>query len=488
MQEPSTAPTAQTPAKQPKPWKPRVRQADVWNLTPDELALYLRIAFYARQPRYLCIASTETLCDSRLSDKKVRAAKKTLQAKRRIKITHRLHQTDQITIFNPVTDRSDVYVPHDVVIRLLPSELAIYCRIADRDRGAGCKAQNKELATKICSVRQVANILAKLESDGLIRRYFVEGKRFLSSKAYEFKAHAAHLAELEKRASEACNLGGVPMQKQPGTQGNIGVVTPCNFGVGKEVPKNQFPEKETWNGSPLVGDAKTHDLGSNGSGLVPIHVFISRVMQTAGYIWKTPLTLTDSGAPPDYDAEMAIRWEGKQREGYTIADALFFAELVKQGTIKLRAGEDLCRSCLTDGMKLARQFRPIEPTLPQCVALLTKLGQIEKQTAPTKSGLPRALEQKWEEQWRQCLDAGHTLRDLLKVDIANIDAPHVPWLAKHLATAIQHTQGNHQGCSNLRGKGCDSVFHWTRDGRVLVCWRFSGEVPDNWTRDKPDDA
>jgi len=491
MQEPSTAPTAQTPAKQPKPWKPRVRQADVWQLTPDELALYLRIAFYARPPRWRCIAETATLCDSRLSDKKVRAAKKTLQAKQRIKITHRLHQTDQITIVNPVIDRSDVYVPHDVVTGLRPSELAIYCRIADRDRGTGCKAQNKELATKICSVRQVANILAKLESDGLIRRYFVvEGKRFLSSKAYEFKAHAAHLAELEKRASEACNLGGVPMQKQPGTQGNIGGATPCNFGVGKEVPKNQFPEKETWNGSPLVGDAKTHDLGSNGSGLVPIEVFIRRVMERANREWSKPSTLTESGADPDHEAELAAKWERKQAEGYTLADALFCAELIEKKVIKPKMGT--CDYCLGPGMELARQFRPIEPTLAQCVEVLTLLGQIEKQTAPTKSGLPRALERKWEDQWRQCLDAGHTLCDLLKVDIANIDAPHVPWLAKHLATAIQHTQGNHQPCPNLRGKGCDSVFHWTRDGRILYCPRYSGDVAEggirNWTRDKPDDA
>lgn len=466
---------------------PRVRQADVWQLTPDELALYLRIAYYARPPRWQCIAETATLCDSRLSDKKVRAAKKTLQAKRRIKITHRLHQTDQITIFNPVIDRSDVYVPHDVVTGLRPSELAIYCRIADRDRGTGCKAQNKELATKICSVRQVANILAKLESDGLIRRYVVEGKRFLSSIAYEFKAHAAHLAELEKQASEACNLVVVPMQKHPGTKGNIGVVTPCNFGVGKEAPKNQFPEKETWNGSPLVGDAKTHDLGFNGSGLVPIDVFIRRVLKTAGCIWETPSTLTKSGASPAYEAELAAKWERKQAEGYTLADALFCAELVRTERIK-RGNADIFALCLDGGMELARQFRPIEPTLAQCVEVLTLLGKIEKQTAPTASGLPRALEQKWKEQWRQCLDAGHTLRDLLKVDIANIDAPHVPWLAKHLATAIQHTQGNHQRCSNLRGKGCDSVFHWTRDGRVLVCPRFSGEVAECWTRDKPDDA
>jgi len=484
MQEPSTAPTAQTPAKQPKPWKPRVRQADVWNLTPDELALYLRIAYYARQPRYLCIASTETLCDSRLSDKKVRAAKKTLQAKRRIKITHRLHQTDQITIFNPVIDRSDVYVPHDVVTGLRPSELAIYCRIADRDRGTGCKAQNKELATKICSVRQVANILAKLESDGLIRRYIVEGKRFLSSKAYEFKAHAAHLAELEKQASEACNLGVVPMQKQPGTKGNIGGVTPCNFGVGKEVPQNQFPEKEPV-GSPQ-GDAKAHDLGFNGSGLVPIEVFIRRVMERANREWSKPSTLTESGADPDHEAELAAKWERKQAEGYTLADALFCAELIEKKVIKPKMGT--CDYCLGPGMELARQFRPIEPTLAQCVEVLTLLGKIEKQTAPTKSGLPRALEQKWKEQWRQCLDAGHTLCDLRKVKIANINTPHVPWLAKHLVDAIHHTQGNHQRCSNLRGKGCDSVFHWTRDGRVLVCPRLSGEVAECWTRDKPDDA
>jgi len=487
MQEPSTAPTAQTPAKQPKPWKPRVRQADVWNLTPDELALYLRIAYYARPPRWQCIAETATLCDSRLSDKKVRAAKKTLQAKRRIKITHRLHQTDQITIFNPVIDRSDVYVPHDVVTGLRPSELAIYCRIADRDRGTGCKAQNKELATKICSVRQVANILAKLESDGLIRRYVVEGKRFLSSIAYEFKAHAAHLAELEKQASEACNLGVVPMQKQPGTKGNIGGVTPCNLGVGKEVPQNQFPEKETWNGSPLVGDAKTHDLGFNGSGLVPIEVFIRRVMERANKEWSKPSTLTESGADPDHEAELAAKWERKQAEGYTLADALFYAELVRQKQITL-GNRHFLEYCLAGGMELARQLRPIAPTLAQCVEVLTKRGQIDKQTAPTASGLPRALEQKWEEQWRQCLDAGHTLRDLLLVDIDTINTPHVPWLAKHLVTAIQHTQGNHQPCPNLRGKGCDSVFHWTRDGRVLVCPRFSGEVAECWTRDKPDDA
>lgn len=489
MQEPSTAPTAQTPAKQPKPWKPRVRQADVWQLTPDELALYLRIAFYARQPRYLCIASTETLCDSRLSDKKVRAAKKTLQAKRRIKITRRLHQTDQITIVNPVLDRSDVCVPLDVVRRLRPSELAIYCRIADRDRGTGCKAQNKELATKICSVRQVANILAKLESDGLIRRYVVEGKRFLSSIAYEFKAHAAHLAELEKQASEACNLGVVPMQKQPGTKGNIGGVTPCNFGVGKEVPQNQFPEKEP-TGSPQ-GDAKAHDLGFNGSGLVPIDVFIRRVMQTAGYDWNTPSTLTKSGASPAYEAELAAKWERKQAEGYTLADALFCAELIEKDVLKPK-NKSTCDYCLDGGMELARQYQPIAPTLAQCVEVLTKLGQIEKQTAPTKSGLPRALEPKWKEQWQQCLRDGHKLRDLLKLNLGTIKLPHDVYLGKYLSRDLPFMSGNHQECDNLRGKGCDSVFHWTRDGRILICPRFSGDDAewgiDHWTRDKPDDA
>ena len=472
---------------------PRVRQADVWQLTPDELALYLRIAFYARQPRWLCIARTKLLCDSCLSDTKVRAAKKTLQAKLRIKITHRLNQTDQITIVNPVIDHRDVYVPLDVVRRLLPSELAIYCRIADGDRGTGSKAQNKELATKVCTVRQVANILAKLESDDLIRRYMVDGKRFLSSSAYGFKAHATHLAELEKQAAEACNLGVVPRKNQQVTKGNIGGVTPCNLGVGKEVPQNQFPEKKppATTGREAIPVVNTH-LGCNGSELVPIDVFISRVLKTAGYRWKTPSTLTKSGASPDYEAEMAMRWEGKQREGYTLADALFYAELVKQGTIKLTKIEDLCRSCLTDGMKLARQFRPIEPELAQCVEVLTKLGQIEQQTAPTASGLPRALERKWEDQWRQCLDAGHTLRDLLLVDIDTINTPHAAYLGKYLAWAIQHTQGDYQPCLNLRGKGCDSVFHWTRDGRILICPRFSGDAAkcgiDHWTRDKPDDA
>ena len=197
MQEPSTEPPK-------REWTPRVRQADVWQLTPDELALYLRIAYHARPPWWLCVAGTEALCDSCLSDKKVRAAKKTLQATKRIKITRRLNQTDQITIVNRVLDHRDVYVPREVVLALRPPELAVYCRIADRDRGTGCKAQNKELATKICSVRQVANILAKLESDGLIRRYEVDGKRFISSSAYGFKAHAAHLAELEKQAAAAC--------------------------------------------------------------------------------------------------------------------------------------------------------------------------------------------------------------------------------------------------------------------------------------------
>ena len=237
---------------------PRVRQTDVWQLTPDELALYLRIAYHARPPRWLCVASTKTLCDSGLSDTKVRAAKKTLQAKKRIKITRRLNQTDQITIVNPVLDRSDVSVPLDVVRRLRPSELAIYCRIANRDRGTGCKAQNKELAIKVCTVRQVANILAKLESDGLIRRYEVDGKRYISSIAYGFKAHAAHLAELEKQAVAACNLVGVPRKNQQVTKGNIGGVTPCNFGGDKEVPKNQFPEKEQ-HGEPYSGESKTNE-------------------------------------------------------------------------------------------------------------------------------------------------------------------------------------------------------------------------------------
>lgn len=489
MHEPSTAPTAQTaqtPAKPPRQWEPRVRQADVWQLTPDELALYLRIAYHARPPRYLCVTKTATLCDSRLSDRKVRAAKKTLQAKRRIKITHRLHQTDQITIFNPVLDRSDVSVSREVLLSLRPSELAIYCRIADRDRGTGCKAQNKELATKVCTVRQVANILAKLESDGLIRRYEVDGKRFISSSAYGFKAHAAHLAELEKRAAEACNLGGVPRKNQQGTKGNIGGVTPCNFGGDKEVPKNQIPGKEH-HGSPLVGDAKTDNSASNGTGMVPIDVFIRRVMETSGYRWETPSTLTKSGAPPDYEVEMAMRWEGKQREGYTLADALFYAELVKQGTIKLTKTEDLCRRCLTDGMKLARQYRPIEPTLAQCVEVLTKIGQIEKQTAPTASGLPGGLALEWEDQWRQCLDAGHTLRDLLHFDLDTIRIPHHVYLGKHLSRDIDFTHGKHQACANLPGKGCDSVFHWTRDGRVLICPRFTGDVEEwginHWKRD-----
>ena len=488
MQEPSTAPTAQTPAKQPRAWVPRVRQADVLQLTPDELALYLRIAYHARPLWWLCVASTKTLCDSFLSDTKVRAAKKTLQAKQRIKITHRLNQTDQITIVNPVLDRSDVSVPLDVVRRLLPSELAIYCRIADRDRGTGCKAQNKELAIKVCTVRQVANILAKLESDGLIRRYEADGKRYISSSAYGFKAHDAHLAELEKRASEACNLRVVPMQKQPGTKGNIGGVTPCNFGVGKEVPQNQFPEKEQY-GSPQ-GDAKTHDLGSNGSELVPIEVFIRRVLAAARFGWTNPDPLTKSGASPAYEAELAAKWERKQAEGYTLADALFYAELVQQKRITLGARHVL-EYCLDGGMELARQFRPIEPKLAQCVEVLMKLGQIEQQTAPTDSGLPRALERKWEDQWRQCLDAGHTLRDLLLVDIDTINTPHAAYLGKYLATAIQHTQGNHQPCPNLRGKGCDSVFHWTQN-TILICPRFSGDAAkcgiDHWTRDKPDDA
>ena len=492
MQEPSTAPTAQTPAKQPRAWVPRVRQADVLQLTPDELALYLRIAYHARPPRWLCVASTKTLCDSGLSDTKVRAAKKTLQAKKRIKITRRLNQTDQITIVNPVLDRSDVSVPLDVVRRLLPSELAIYCRIADRDRGTGCKAQNKELAIKVCTVRQVANILAKLESDGLIRRYEVDGKRYISSCAYGFKAHAAHLAELEKQASEACNLGVVPRKNQQVTKGNIGGVTTCNLGVGKEVPQNQFPEKKHLKtGREAMPVLDTH-LGCNGSELEPIDVFISLVLKTAGYSWRTPSTLTKSGAQPSHEAELAAKWERKQAEGYTLADALFYAELVQQKKITLGERQSVLEYCLDGGMELARQFRPIEPELAQCVEVLTKLGQIEKQTAPTKSGLPRALERKWEDQWRQCLDAGHTLRDLLLVDIDTINTPHAAYLGKYLAWAIQHTQGDYQPCLNLRGKGCDSVFHWTRDGRILICPRFSGDAAkcgiDHWTRDKPDDA
>ena len=486
MQEPSTAPTAQTPAKPPRQWEPRVRQADVWQLTPDELALYLRIAYHARPPRYLCVTTTATLCDSCLSDKKVRAAKKTLEKKKRIEIKHRFNQTDQIKLVNRVLDRSDVYVPQDVVLALRPPELAVYCRIADRDRGTGCKATNKELATKICSVRQVANILAALESNGLIRRYVVDGTRFVASHAYGFKAHAAHLAEMEKRAADACNLGGVPRKNQQGTKGNIVGVTPCNLGGGKEVPENHIPEKDYPVAKTLRVFGMTHNA-CNGDELVPIDVFISRVMDTAGYEWKHPSTLTKSGASPDFEAELAAKWERKQAEGYTLADALFCAELIEKDVLKPK-NKGTCAYCLDVGMELARLYRPIEPTLAQCVALLTKLGKIEKQTAPTKSGLPLTLERKWEEQWRQCLDAGHTLRDLLKIDIANIDVPHVPWLAKHLATAIQHTRGNHQRCQNLRGKGCDSVFHWTLDGRVLVCWRFSGGVPDNWTRDKPDDA
>ena len=482
MQEPSTEPPK-------REWTPRVRQADVWQLTPDELALYLRIAYHARPPWWLCVAGTEALCDSCLSDKKVRAAKKTLQATKRIKITRRLNQTDQITIVNRVLDHRDVYVPREVVLALRPPELAVYCRIADRDRGTGCKAQNKELAINVCTVRQVANILAKLESNGLIRRYEIDGKRFISSSAYGFKAHAAHLAELEKRAADACNIGGVPRKNQQGTKGNIGGVTPCNFGGDKEVPQNQFPEKEQV-GSPLVGDAKTHDLGSNGSGLVPIEVFIKRVLAAARLRWTNPDPLTKSGASPAYEAELAAKWERKQAEGYTLADALFCAELVRTERIK-RGDADICALCLDGGMKRAQQYRPIKPTLALCVEVLTKLGQIEKQTAPTDSGLPRALERKWEDQWRQCLDAGHTLRDLLKVDIANIDAPHVPWLAKHLATAIQHTQGKHQPCLHLRNKSCDSVFHWTQN-TILICPRFSGDAAewgiDHWTRDKPDDA
>ena len=486
MQEPSTAPTAQTPAKQPRAWVPRVRQTDVWQLTPDELALYLRIAYHARPPRWLCVASTKTLCDSFLSDTKVRAAKKTLQAKKRIKITRRLNQTDQITIVNPVLDRSDVSVPLDVVRRLLPSELAIYCRIADRDRGTGCKAQNKELAIKVCTVRQVANILAKLESDGLIRRYEVDGKRYISPCAYGFKAHDAHLAELEKQAVAACNLVGVPRKNQQVTKGNIGGVTPCNFGGDKEVPKNQFPEKEQ-HGEPYSGESKTNDSASNGSGLVPIEVFIRRVMERAIKEWSKPSTLTESGLLPDDEAELAAKWERKQAEGYTIADALFCAELIRKKVLKPK-NKSTCDYCLDGGMELARQYQPIAPTLAQCVEVLTKLGQIEKQTAPTKSGLPRALEPKWKEQWQQCLRDGHKLRDLLKLNLGTIKLPHDVYLGKYLSRDLPFMSGNHQECDNLRGKGCDSVFHWTRDNRVLVCPRYSGKVADPWTRDKPDDA
>ena len=148
----------------------------------------------------------------------------------------------------------------------------------------------------------------------------------------------------------------------------------------------------------------------------------------------------------------------------------------------------LCRSCLTDGMKLARQFRPIEPTLAQCVEVLTKIGEIEKQTAPTASGLSRTLEPKWKEQWQQCLRDGHTLRDLLKLDLGTIKIPHDVYLGNYLSRDLPFMSGSHQECANLPGKGCDSVFHWTRDGRVLICPRYSGKVSYPWTRDKPDDA
>jgi DNA-binding MarR family transcriptional regulator len=455
-------------------------------LTPDELALYLRIAYHARPPWWLCVAGTEALCDSCLSDKKVRAAKKTLQATKRIKITRRLNQTDQITIVNRVLDHRDVYVPREVVLALRPPELAVYCRIADRDRGTGCKAQNKELAINVCTVRQVANILAKLESNGLIRRYEIDGKRFISSSAYGFKAHATHLAELEKQAAEACNLGGVPRKNQQGTKGNIGGVTPCNFGGDKEVPKNQFPEKEQHGGSPLVGDAKTDNSASNGSGLVPIEVFIRRVMERADKEWRKPSTLTESGLHPDDEAELAAKWERKQAEGYTIADALFCAELIRKDVLKPK-NKSTCDYCLDGGMELARQYQPIAPTLAQCVEVLTKRGQIEKQTAPTKSGLPRALEPKWEEQWQQCLREGHTLRDLLKLDLGTIKIPHDVYLGKYLSRDLPFMSGNHQECDNLPGKGCDSVFHWTRDNRILICPRFSGDAAEwginHWKRD-----
>lgn len=458
----------------------------MWQLTPDELALYLRIAYHARPPRYLCVTTTATLCDSCLSDKKVRAAKKTLQATKRIKITRRLNQTDQITIVNRVLDHRDVYVPREVVLALRPPELAVYCRIADRDRGTGCKAQNKELAINVCTVRQVANILAKLESNGLIRRYEIDGKRFISSSAYGFKAHAAHLAELEKRAADACNIGGVPRKNQQGTKGNIGGVTPCNIGGGKEVPKNQVPEIRSSLGEP-TGESKTNNSAFNGTGMVPIDVFIRRVMDTAGYSWDTPSTLTKSGASPAYEAKLAAKWERKQAEGYTIADALFCAELIRKDVLKPK-NKSTCDYCLDGGMKLARQYQPIAPTLAQCVEVLTKLGQIEKQTAPTKSGLPRALEPKWKEQWQQCLRDGHKLRDLLKLNLGTIKLPHDVYLGNYLSRDLPFMSGSHQECANLPGKGCDSVFHWTRDGRVLICPRYSGKVAYPWTRDKPDDA
>ena len=417
----------------------------------------------------------------------MRAAKKTLAKKKRIEIKHRFNQTDQIKLINPVLDRSDVYVPQDVVLALRPPELAIYCRIADRDRGTGCKAQNKELAIKVCTVRQVANILAKLESNGLIRRYEIDGKRFISSSAYGFKAHAAHLAELEKRAAEACNLGGVPRKNQHGTKGNIGGVTPCNIVGGKEVSKNQVPEIRSSLGEP-TGESKTNNSAFNGTGMVPIDVFIRRVMDTAGYEWKHPSTLTKSGASPDFEAALAPKWERKQAEGYTLADALFYAELIRQQTIKLSHDPNVLTYCLSHGMELARQYRPIEPTLAQCVEVLTKIGQIEKQTAPTDSGLSRALEPKWKEQWQQCLQDGHTLRDLLKLNLGTIKLPHDVYLGKYLSRDLPFMSGNHQECDNLPGKGCDSVFHWTRDGRVLICPRYSGKVSYPWTRDKPDDA
>ena len=486
MQEPSTAPTAQTPAKPPRQWEPRVRQADVWQLTPDELALYLRIAYHARPPRYLCVTTTATLCDSCLSDKKVRAAKKTLEKKKRIEIKHRFNQTDQIKLVNRVLDRSDVYVPQDVVLALRPPELAVYCRIADRDRGTGCKATNKELATKICSVRQVANILAALESNGLIRRYVVDGTRFVASHAYGFKAHAAHLAEMEKRAADACNLGGVPRKNQQGTKGNIGGVTPCNIGGGKEVSKNQVPEIRDALGSP-IGEPITNNSASNGTGMVPIDVFIRRVLETTGYFWSSPSTLTKSGALPAVEAKLAAQWERKQAEGYTLADALFYAELIRQQTIKLSHDPNVLTYCLSHGMELARQYRPIEPTLAQCVEVLTKIGQIEKQTAPTDSGLSRALEPKWKEQWQQCLQDGHTLRDLLKLDLDSVRMPHDVYLGNFLSRYLPHTSGEHEECVNLPGKGCDSIFHWTRDGRVLICPRFTDDVEEwginHWKRD-----
>lgn len=456
-----------------KSWRCVIPQALVWQLEHYELAVYLRIAYHARPGGPGCNASVAKLSEGGLNAAKVRKALKSLAENRHVSLQRRTRTTNLVRLTREPSSRA-VWLSHEVVTSLRPKELTLYARIVDSDRGTGSKKTNAVLARKLwTTARQCGNALSKLQKEGLIKVHTEGHTRVLSTATYEFRAFTTHEA-----AAKSVRKPGAHIEKRRlGLLGSFETPQVGNFDRGKERSDKEDPKEN--NNSIHVFSEITHARAKDHQA-VPTSRVIKRLLEVSNYKWCRPNSATASGARPEDEAKLIKAWQEKQLQGFTFADAMAYASLVKKGILP---AEDIVQSCFFgDGMSQARVHNAKkEPaTVVHAVEVLVRREYLYRTDAPTVTGLTPTLEVAIAGQWQECIDAGFTLTDLLIAEKPyELHCSSADYFKRNLVAAVTNTTDVIQRmvrgrctsavCTKLdEGVGCDGHLHWTRDGRILA--------------------